>query len=119
MTKLCGDLAAGFFNPPPAAPVEQAPVTVADPGTGCSTRPACDFSYPGIVPRVFLVVRASAATCISGGGDTGGEKAGELKVDAPGGGEATKLGVVLPEPKNMSLEGVPLADTEETVAAGL
>ena len=44
---------------------------------------------------------------------------GELKVDALGGGEVTKLGVVLPEPKNMSLEGVPLADTEDAVAAGL
>lgn len=31
----------------------------------------------------------------------------------------TKLGVELPEPKNISLEGVPLADTEDTVAAGL
>ena len=54
-----------------------------------------------------------------GGGETGGEKEGELKADALGGGEVTKLGVVLPEPKNISLEGVPLADTEDTVAAGL
>lgn len=54
-----------------------------------------------------------------GGGETGGEKEGELKAEALGGGEVTKLGVVLPEPKNISLEGVPLADTEDTVAAGL
>ena len=62
---------------------------------------------------------AAAVTCMSGGGETGGEKEGELNAEALGGGEVTKLGVVLPEPKNISLEGVPLADTEETVPAGL
>ena len=65
----------------------------------------------------------------SGGGEIGGEKLGELKPDGSpppppppppygppcGGGDATKLGVVLPDPKNMSLEGVPRAED----AAGL
>lgn len=77
-----------------------------------------------MVPSVVLGWRvdpagAAAPTCISGGGETGGEKVGELKADALGGGDVTKLGVVLPEPKNISLEGVPLAETEDTVAAGL
>ena len=75
-----------------------------------------------MVPSAVLGWRdpaAEALTCISGGGDAGGEKEGELKADALGGGEVTKLGVVLPEPKNISLEGVPLAETEDTVAAGL
>ena len=52
----------------------------------------------------------------SGGGEIGGEKTGELNPDWLGGGDAMKLGVVLPDPKNISLEGVPLAEEE---AAGL
>jgi len=31
----------------------------------------------------------------------------------PGGGEAKRLGVVLPDPKNISLLGVPLAEAED------
>ncbi len=42
----------------------------------------------------------------------GGEKIGELKPDWCGGGDAAQLGVVLPEPKNISLEGVPRAEEE-------
>ena len=42
----------------------------------------------------------------------GGENEfGELKPEwRVGGGEATKLGVVLPDPKKRSLEGVPLVE---------
>ena len=40
----------------------------------------------------------------------GGEKVGELNADVCGGGDIIKLGVVFPDPKNMSLDGVPRVD---------
>ena len=52
---------------------------------------------------------------VKGGGDTGGDRdMGEPNWDVVGGGEAMWLGVVVPDPKKMSEQGVlpRLEDTE-------
>ncbi len=80
-------------------------------GTGCSTRRSCE---DGTCCRLLRC--RCCCCCCCGGGEMGGENIGELNPLWCGGGDAMKLGVVLPEPKNISLDGVARADDD---AAGL